>query len=66
MSISSTGCTITCYVKYYNEEAETYYDIGSASLEFVNTASSFSPSDYIIKIENGSQVFQYDEYGNTK
>lgn len=65
MSISSTGCTITCYVKYYNEEAETYYDIGSASLEFINTASSFSPSDYIIKIENGSQVFQYDEYGNT-
>jgi hypothetical protein len=64
VSIASSGFTITCYVKKYNENTEKYYDIGSASLNFENKDESIV-SDYRIQILNGDQVFQYDEYGST-
>ena len=62
VSIGSSGFAVYCYLKKY--ENGFYYDVGSASLSFVNQDSEIF-SDYRIVIENGDQVFQYDEYGKS-
>jgi len=62
VSIGSSGFTVYCYLKKY--ENGFYYDVGSTSLSFVNQDSEIF-SDYRIVIENGDQVFQYDEYGKS-
>lgn len=61
VSISSSGFTVTCYVKQRNEDG-AYYDVGSASLGFRNKNDAIT-SNYRIHIVNGDQIFQYDEYG---
>lgn len=54
--------TFECYVeqKFNNN----YVDIGCATLTLSNDVNA-AASDYHIVIENGNQVFQYDEYGNS-
>lgn len=54
--------TFECYVeqKFNNN----YIDIGCATLTLSNDINA-AVSDYHIVIENGNQVFQYDEYGNS-
>ena len=61
ISITSSGFTVTCYVKHLSDNE--YYDVGSASLEFKNKSANVS--DFYIHITNGNQIFKYDEYGNT-
>lgn len=56
------AATFECYVEKQNNN--TYYDIGCAILTLTNKANS-TVSGYRIVIENGDQVFQYDEYGNS-
>lgn len=62
VSVGSSGFTIFCYLKKF--ENGSYYDVGSASLTFTNQDSDIV-SDYRIVIENGDQIFQYDEYGKS-
>ena len=62
VSVGSSGFTVFCYLKKF--ENGSYYDVGSASLAFTNQDSDIV-SDYRIVIENGDQIFQYDEYGKS-
>lgn len=62
VSIGSSGFTVFCYLKKYDNGS--YYDVGSASLDFINNDTEIV-SDYRIQIINGDQIFQYDEYGNS-
>lgn len=57
--------TIECYIKKYNSDTNTYRNYGEATLTIENKETEDILSDYRIWIENGDQVFQYDEYGNT-
>ena len=61
IGISEKFATFECYVeKKHNNK---YIDIGCASLNVTNLGEATS-TGYHIVIENGDQVFQYDEYGN--
>lgn len=63
VSLSGSGFTVTCILqKYINNK---YRDIGSDSIEITNKKFITNPSGYRIVIENGDQVFQYDEYGKS-
>lgn len=63
VSLSGSGFTVTCILqKYINNK---YRDIGSDSIEITNKKFITNPSGYRIIIENGDQVFQYDEYGKS-
>lgn len=68
VSLSSSGFVVECIVqKNFVSDISTntgnYYDVGNDSIEISNLKMS-SSSNYRIVIENGDQVFQYDEYGN--
>jgi len=65
VSLSSSGFTVECTVQkiFISETTANYYDIGTDSIEITNLKMGAS-SNYRIIIENGDQVFQYDEYGN--
>ena len=65
---TSKGFTVNCYVqrgKVVSNEVQQYFDVGSAQLEFINKDEDLNVSAFHIEIENGDQVFQYDEYGNS-
>ena len=53
--------TFECYVERFFDDG--FFPIGSATLTIYNEGSA-SPNDYRIIIENDSQIFQYDEYGD--
>lgn len=55
------SATFECYVE--QKINNKYVDIGCASLTLSNATNAAFAGYYII-IENGDQVFQYDEYGN--
>ena len=59
---------IDCFVKKKVPIAGSnnfrYVDAGSATLEFLNKGLDIDLNSFKISIENGNQVFQYDEYGN--
>jgi hypothetical protein len=66
--LSSSGFVVECIVqKNFVSDISTntgnYYDVGNDSIEISNLKMG-SSSNYRIIIENGDQVFQYDEYGN--
>lgn len=65
VSLSSSGFTVECIVQknFSINNIPSYYDIGNDSVEISNLKMA-SSSSYRVVIENGDQVFQYDEYGN--
>ena len=66
VSLSSSGFTVECIVQKnfsINDNVVSYYDVGNDSIEITNSKMA-SSSSYRVIIENGDQVFQYDEYGN--
>lgn len=64
----SSGFTVNCFVKkkmlITGSNYIRYVDAGSATLEFLNKGLDIDLNSFKITIENGNQVFQYDEYGN--
>lgn len=65
---TSKGFTVNCYVQraeIISGKIQQYFDVGSTQLEFINKDEDLSMSAFHIEIENGDQVFQYDEYGNS-
>lgn len=64
----SSGFTVECYVKkkvsILGSNNIRYVNAGSASLEFLNRGLDIDLNSFKLIIENGNQVFQYDEYGN--
>ena len=66
VSLSSSGFTVECIVQKNfsaSDSVSSYYDVGNDSIEISNSKMA-SSSSYRVIIENGDQVFQYDEYGN--
>ena len=66
VSLSSSGFTVECIVQKNfstSDSISSYYDVGNDSIEITNSKMA-SSSSYRVIIENGDQVFQYDEYGN--
>ena len=58
---------VECFVKKNNNDGldeDNFVDVGSATLEFVNKGLDIDLNGFKIRIENGNQIFQYDEYGN--
>lgn len=66
MSNISTAADVTfeCYISYRQIEDVDFYLLGKAMIT-LNNFKVLSASSYRIWIENGDQVFQYDEYGNS-
>ena len=60
---TAANVTFECYIEYRKKETDSFSSIGKTSITLENF-KSLSPSDFRIFIENGDQVFQYDEYGN--
>ena len=60
---SNSNITFEVYIGYNAAGQEPYNSIGKATLK-VNNQNVDIPNSYRIFIENGDQVFQYDEYGN--
>lgn len=64
----SSGFTVECFVKkkvsIIGSNNIRYVDAGSASLEFLNKGLDIDLNTFKLIVENGNQVFQYDEYGN--
>lgn len=58
---SEATILFSCFVKIKNGNTEK--DIGEAEIVLSNQGSAAS-TDFNLIIENGDQVFQYDEYGN--
>ena len=53
-----------CYIDYRADVTqENFHTIGKAILD-LNNLRVLNPNSYRVFIENGDQVFQYDEYGN--
>ena len=55
--------SVMCYVQKRNLEKNTYFNIGSAKLDFINEISNVNINNYKIEIENDDQIFKYDIYG---
>ena len=62
ISIDSS-ITFEVYIGYNSAGREPYLSIGKASITLDNQVVT-AMSAYRVYIENGDQVFQYDEYGN--
>jgi len=60
---SSANITFECYISYKKENEEVFYPLGKTELT-LNNFKILNANSYRIWIENGDQVFQYDEYGN--
>ena len=64
----SSGFTVECSVKkkisILGSDEIYYIDVGSANLEFLNKGLDIDLNTFKLSIENGKQVFQYDEYGD--
>ena len=60
---SSANITFECYISYKKEDEEDFYPLGKTELT-LNNFKILNANSYRIWIENGDQVFQYDEYGN--
>lgn len=59
---ANTSVIFECSVFRKKSTEEEFVDIGSASIVLKNEAAAVI-NDYHIVIENGDQVFQYNEYG---
>lgn len=57
-------CSIKQRVPITGSSSFRYVDAGSATLEFLNKGLDIDLNSFKISIENGNQIFQYDEYGN--
>ena len=57
----ATSAVFICFVQ--ENVKGTYRDIGSAELA-INNVDNPEANEFRIVLENGAQVFQYDEYGN--
>ena len=60
---SSANVTFECYISYRKEDEEDFSTFGKIELT-LNNFKILNANSYRIWIENGDQVFQYDEYGN--
>ena len=60
---NSASITFECYISYRQENETTFYPLGKTELT-LNNFKILNANSYRIWIENGDQVFQYDEYGN--
>lgn len=60
---NSASITFECYISYRQENEITFYPLGKTELT-LNNFKILNANSYRIWIENGDQVFQYDEYGN--
>jgi hypothetical protein len=64
---ANSGLVIECFVKkkisVTGSNQVRYVDAGSARLEFLNKGLDLELNTFKLVIENGNQVFQYDEYG---
>lgn len=56
------AATFECYVERKDSQNK-YQDIGCATLTLTNK-TNVTINDFYIEIENGNQIFQYDEYGD--
>lgn len=61
--IFESGATFECYVEKKDNINNQYYEIGQGELTILNQGAAGATDCYIV-IENGDQIFQYDEYGN--
>jgi hypothetical protein len=61
--MSNAGDASNLTFEVYIENVKNNVTVGKASLVISNLESG-TISDYRLYIENGEQVFQYDEYGN--
>lgn len=66
MSNVATAANITfeCYINYRKDENSQSYLLGKAMIT-LNNFEVLNANSYRVWIENGDQVFQYDEYGNS-
>ena len=64
VSLFQDSATFSCSVFLKEDVSSESYFIGSAELTLKNNSIA-DPVDYSIRIENGDQVFQYSESGET-
>lgn len=58
----STNFSVVCYVQKKAND-DSYFNIGSAQLDFINSLTDSDINNYIIEIKNDDQIFKYDIYG---
>ena len=60
IAIATSFITYECTVYYYDNDAKQNVRLGSAEITLIN---GIPQNEYTLVINNGTQVFKYDEYG---